>query len=79
MPLPQKRSRPRRTYQLDSSSTNAGDGAAGLGDLIGFQPLVDKLDERVELGEQPLIHQRQLDRIERVRLGIEVIDVRHIE
>ena len=53
-----------------------GDGAAGLGDLIGFQPLVDKLDERVELGEQPLIHQRQLDGIERVRLGIEVIDVR---
>ena len=51
-----------------------GQGAGRLGDLVGIQVLIHGLDERVELGEDPAVHDRARRGLGIV-LGVEVVDV----
>ena len=48
----------------------------GLGHAVVPQVVIDALDERVQLGENPLVHQAELLVLEVMRGRVEVVDIR---
>ena len=52
-----------------------GDGAGGFGDAVVAQVVVYALDQLIEAGQHPLVHQGQLDVFDGMILGVEVVNV----
>ena len=52
-----------------------GDGAGRFGDAVVAQVVVHALDQLVQAGEHPLVHQGQLHVFDGMVLGVEVVDV----